>query len=321
VVHGDRRQRPRRAAGLASVLAAAALAAALACERQEVAGELAARRDAAARRGIAWLLANRGAMQPEWAFALFSYLPPIAPDDAVARTCRQVLDEVSTAPFAELPPTLDDPELLRVGPLQSLAAELVRRRWRSEPWQEPARALEALLHRHAEAVTDRTPLTQRAILLHGFEVVGIEAPWTLDDVVREIRARWSREERAALVEDTGFMFALTHVFYTASGYFTRRPDPAAFGPEREMLRAALGRYLSAPVPPSRFFLDIQAEVVVSLRLLGEPEDDDLRAMAERLLALQSPDGSWGEPQANHRFHATIVAVQALLDWPDPFRRP
>lgn len=302
------------------MLVAAALAAP-GCERREDVDALATRRAVAARRGIEWLVAGRASMQPAWAFALFSYLPPIAPDEATAETCRRVLDEVSEQPFAALPAAFDDPELLRVATLQPVVAELVRRRWRAEPWQEPARALEALLHRHADAVTDRVPLTQRAILLHRFETVGIEAPWTLDDVVREIRGRWSREEPEALFTDTGFMFALTHVFYTASGYFTRYPDPAAFAPELAMLRGALRRYLAAPVPPSRFFLDIQAEVLVSLRLLRFPDDADMRAMAERLIELQEPNGSWGEEQANHRFHATSVAVQALLDWPEPFRRP
>ena len=124
-----------------------------------------------------------------------------------------------------------------------------------------------------------------------------------------------------LLEDAGFMFALTHVFYTASGYMTRYPDPAAFAPEIGMLRQALRRYLSEPVPPQRHFLDIQAEVLFALELLRVPEDDDMRAMAERLIALQNADGSWGEASGNHREHATLVVVQALLDHPEELRQP
>jgi hypothetical protein len=312
---------PSRAPRLAGALVTAALAALPACERRAAVDPREGLRDTAARRGIAWLLAERNAMEPRWAFALFSYLAPIAPDAAIAGACRRILDEVSGAPFAELPPALDDPALLETARLQPIVAELLRRRWRNEPSQDAAAELATLLHRNAELLAGRTPLTQRAILLHDLEALGIEPPWVLDDVVRAVRGRWGAEEPEALYEDAGFMFALTHVFFAASGYFTRYPDPAIFGPEIAVLRGALRRYLAAPPPPSRFFLDVQAEVLVSLRLLRVPEDDDMRAMADRLLELQNPDGSWGEARANHRYHATIVAVQALLDWPDEFRYP
>lgn len=303
-------------------LLAAALA--LACEGGETGGAdppLAVRRDAAARRGIEWLLARKHAMGPDWAFATFSYLCPVVRDPTLAERCLASLDETSRVPIVELPAEFRDPDLLRLPRLRPIVAELLRRKQAGEPSEEAVAALEALLLQHGEEFWRSAPLLQQLTFLHSFSELGIEAQRSLDDVLREIRARWERGDPEQLLGDAGFMFALTHVFYTASGYMTRHPEPAAFGPEIGMLRQALRRYLAGPVPPQQHFLDIQAEVLFALELLRVPEDDDMRAMAERLLELQNPDGSWGEASGNHREHATLVAVQALLDPPEEFRRP
>jgi hypothetical protein len=316
-----------RAVGLRCGLLAAALALVLACERLEPGGTdrsdapLAERRDAAARRGIEWLFARKDAMGPDWAFATFSYLYPVVRDPTLAKRCLASLAESSRVPIAELPAEFRDPELLRLPRLRPIVAELLRRKRAGEPHEEAVLALEALLLQHQEEFWRSAPLLQQLTFLHSFSVLGIESQRSFDDVVQEIRARWARGDPERLLGDARFMLALTHVFYTASGYMTRHPDPAAFGPEIEMLRRALRRYLSGSVPPQRHFLDIQAEVLFALELLRVPEDDDMRAMAERLLELQNADGSWGEDAGNHREHATLVAVQALIDHPDAFRRP
>ena len=317
-----------RAVRLPWGLLGALLALVLACERAEPAAApepadatLEVRREAAARRGIEWLITRKDAMGPDWAFAIFSYLDPIVRDPALAARCRAKLDEVVRVPLASLPAGFQDPELLRLPRLRLIVAELLRRKRAGEPWEEAAAALEALLERHHQEFWVSAPLLQQLTFLHGFSELGIEPRRTLDDVVRAIRARWAQGDPELMFRNAGFMLALTHVFYTASGYLTRSPDPAAFGPELEMLRRALRHYLTAPVPPQRHFLDVQAEVLLALEVLRVPEDDDMRAMSERLLGLQNPDGSWGEASGNHDAHATIVAVQALLEPPAELRRP
>jgi len=242
-------------------------------------------------------------------------------DPALAERCRASLDETSRVPIATLPDAFSDPALLRLPTLRPIVAELLRRKRAGEPSEEAVAALGALLAQHEDEFWSGAPLLQQLTFLHSFSVLGIEVERSPDDVVGEIRSRWEQGDPERLLEDAGFMFALTHVFYTASGYMTHYPDPAAFAPEIGMLRRALRRYLSEPVPAQRYFLDIQAEVLFALELLRVPEDEDMRAMAERLIGLQNADGSWGEASGNHREHATLVAVQALLDHPAELRRP
>jgi len=176
-----------------------------------------------------------------------------------------------------------------------------------------------LLHRHADGFWRQTPSIQQSVFLASFEELGIEPKRSLEDVVRGVREAWRRGDRASLLLDPDFMLAVTHVLYTASGYFTRDPDPVAFAPETAILRQALHRYLTGPVPADRVFIDVQGAVLSLLKLLRLPEDADMRAMSERLIELQNPDASWGQHAGNHSYHATEVAVEALLDLPAEFR--
>jgi hypothetical protein len=281
---------------------------------------LAARRIAAARGGIEWLLGQREAMSPEWAYAVFLTLVPIAPDAALADACRERLDAAARTAFAALPERWSDPTLIEAATLRPIVAELLRRQRVGAPWRREALGLEALVQPRAAEFWGGLAPAQQAAFLYGFSALGIEAGRTLGDTASLLRLRWRTNDHARLLGHAPFVYGVTHVLYTASRYFERFPDPQTFDLERGILREALWHYLAAPPPKERIFLDLQAEILVGLRLLRTPEDDDMRAMSERLLALQSPDRSWGEESGNHRFHATGVAVQALLDYPEEFRR-
>ena len=281
---------------------------------------LAARRAAAARRGLAWLLDQREAMSPDWAYAVFLTLVPIAPDAALADACRERLDAASRTAFAGLPERWSDPTLLEAATLRPIVAELLRRQRVGATWRGEATGLEAFLRPRAAAFWGGLAPAQQAAFLYGFSALGIDPGWTLGDTASLLRLRWRTNDHARLLGHAPFVFGVTHVLYAASRYFERFPDPQTFALEQGILREALWHYLAAPPPQERIFLDLQAEILVGLRLLRTPEDDDMRAMSERLLALQRPDQSWGEEVGNHRFHATGVAVQALLDYPEEFRR-
>jgi hypothetical protein len=314
-----------RTALFSRLILVAELALLLACDRgapgdtQARGDPPAATREAAARRGIAWLVGRKEEMGPAWTFAIFSYLHPIAPDAELAETCNALRAEASRTPFLSLDEAFRDPHPLRMPVLQPILAELLRRKWAGEPYEKASAALERRLHQHAEAFWRHVPRGQQAVVFYGFSTLGIEPKRTLDDIVRDLRAAWNADASKVLLADPGFMFGLTHVFYAASEYFTRYPDPERFEPEIEMLRTALRHYLEKPVPNESFFLDVQAEVLVALELLRVPHDADMLAMKERLLALQNADGSWGQRGGIDQYHATVVAVQALLDYPEELR--
>src|SRR5262249_55548446 len=153
-------------------------------------GGLAGRREGGGRRGVAWVLAQRGAVSPDWGSSGFSNLIPIAPHAAPADACREGLDAAARAPLQPPPANLQDPALLELATLRGVVAELLRRQRVGEPWQEEARALGSLVRAHAEELQRDAAPTQQAVLLYGFESLGIDPGWTLGDTVRLLRQRW-----------------------------------------------------------------------------------------------------------------------------------
>jgi hypothetical protein len=276
---------------------------------------LATARAAAVERGFAFLLAQQPGMGPEWALSVSTYLEPLAADAEVAARLRAQGAAAARVPIAPLPASFDEPGLLALPTLRPLLGELLRRKRIGEPWEPAAHGVERLLQRDSVAFWRAVPLGQQAQLLHAFEALGIAPGRTLDDLKVRLRRLWRQSDRRSLLDDADFMLGVTHVLYTASDYLRRAPDPAHFPPEREILRRALVRYLEEPPPAEAIFLDLQAEVLVGLRLLRESDAPPLRAMQRRLVALQRDDGGWGDGDAPSRWHATLVAVQALADYP------
>ena len=73
-------------------------------------------------------------MDRAWAFAVFSYLRPIAPDPELARDFRRIRDEAAREPFVAMPADLRDPSVLELPTLHPIVAELLRRKRMGEPY-------------------------------------------------------------------------------------------------------------------------------------------------------------------------------------------
>ncbi len=277
------------------------------------------RRAAAARRGIEWLIANREGMSQEWVYTIFTSLYKVAPGGDPAGSIRTITEVALRTPIIELPPNLGDPRLLQSRRFRPVVGELVRRKQAGESWKDPTRQLQEPIRHHETTLWKRMQLTPQLVLLHQFAKLAIETQLSMDTVRQEIRSRWQSGEPERLLVDFEFMFGVTHVFFVASGYFSRYLDPGEYALEIEILDTALRRYLSGRMPKRRAFLDLQAEILAARKLVHLPEGEDAIAMVERLLALQHEDGSWGEPFKNHEFHATYTAVLALLEYPPRLR--
>src|SRR5262249_45957258 len=242
-LRGERHERVR-APFLRGGALAAAFVLASACGPGD--GGLPGRRQAAARPRGAWLLARGGSMPPDWASSVFSNRIPIAPDAALADACREALDAASRAPFQPLPANLQDPALLELATLRGVVAELLRRQRVGEPWQGEARALGSLVRAHAEEIQRDTSPTQQAVLLYGFESLGIDPGGGRGAAVRLLRQRWRWNDRERIPGHAPFVSGLPHVLYTASGYFQRSPDARAFARGGVVLRGALRHSLAGP---------------------------------------------------------------------------
>lgn len=119
---------------------------------------------------------------------------------------------------------------------------------------------------------------------------------------------------------------VTHLIYTLSGYASWHLDESLVDREEKYIR----RYFSYAL----WWADAEtlAEYIDSLKLMGYgPEDEQIRAGVELLLATQKLDGHW-EPEdvedEYDRYHATWCAMDALRSYellgrnklPDPVSR-
>jgi len=272
-------------------------------------------RDAAARRATTWLFDNQERMESRWALAIFNDMAQLTLDPEVLAACDAILERRSKEPITSLPAMLSRDVIRSSGAFLETLAELDRRKFVGQPYQPWVDQLVKLLREDGARAWPEFQLTQRSVVIHRLSRLGITPPGTLDEVKAEIRSIWNRGDSDVLVESRPFMFAVTHVFLSASGYYTREIDPNDFEPETAILRYALEHYLTRGVPEDRFFIEIQAEVVSSLKLQRIPEDEFVYAMFERLLEFQHENGSFGVDVRNHLNHATSVVMASLMDLP------
>ena len=136
------------------------------------------------------------------------------------------------------------------------------------------------------------------------------------DVLRQVCAAFGHlfPRRATLQQkDRHYLtYALTHVIYALNNFDERSLDPALFPPSvptfmKEQLRAAI----DADDP------DLAGELLDCLKCLGEGGTPESVAAERFLLSAQSSaDGGWvckGEADLYSRYHASLVAVAALMD--------
>ena len=129
-------------------------------------------------------------------------------------------------------------------------------------------------------------------------------------------------DRRQLGEDAFYdlVYLITHLVYTHNGYGQRPSDPVAMAPELAYLRGSFQQVIDDDDP------ETYAEYVDTLRSFGLSATDEPRigwAMA-RLMALQNPDGSWGDPgerDVYSRYHSTWTAVDALREYRWERREP
>ncbi len=288
-------------------------------QRAVVPTDIARRKQAAARRGVDYLLERAASMPAAWRAQVFVNFVKIVPTEELAEACREQLRLAIATPMGELPEVYE-PELLRwPRAFRSTLSELGGLKQLDAGWREPTRALARLRAEYEDLLWKGMQPTQRLVTEYRLARLGIKTRKTAQDVIRALRLRWSSEDHKSLLRDRSFMFGVTHVVLVRSGYFDRTLDPAAYSVEVEILDQAAGLYAER-LPRDPIFIDIAAEVLTARRLLDRPESRASRSLVRVLLALQNPDGSWGEKGFNRDTHATLAAAHALIDYSKPFRK-
>jgi hypothetical protein len=312
------KHRVRDTSGAALLLATCVLA--LACNAgpsDDALGAERATRLSAARAGIDWLVQHVDEMPPGWAHTYLLRLHRLAPDDATAANIEAALRaDPGGRRATHLPRRIGVRGVLETRRLIPLLFELARRRDLGIPIRKEIDAFRPLLESDGGRFWEPIKPTQRLVLLHLFEEVGLETPRDLEQTVRDLKVELEQRPPEDVATDEGMLFTLTHVIMAESGYFRERPDPqrVAFVIPHLLhgLDAALEGGESAPS------LDLTAEIVGCLTFVGVSADERIDDARAWILDAQNEDGSWGEGQGvtAPRIHLTLNAVTATIDWPE-----
>lgn len=134
------------------------------------------------------------------------------------------------------------------------------------------------------------------------------------DVIRwlPVMRPYSAADSADRDEFYSTAYAITHVVYTLNDYSVYRLSPERLSPEFDFLRRNLEKVMN--------WKDTETvgEFLDTLKSFGLTEADPLiRAGLENLLAMQNPDGSWGDMKDRdiyNRYHPTWTAIDGLREY-------
>jgi hypothetical protein len=267
-------------------------------------------------RGVEWLLAEAKIMPSRFVLSFIRRLARIATGCPVGERARVEVERALQIPIASVPEAWDRALLENHLALGEITAELGRRKQAGTLDPEDVAGLAAAVREHEQAMfRSRAKVGPRVTTQYRLAKLGIQTRTPRRDLVAPLYERWLSEDQDELLLDKRFVYAVTHVILTASGYFSRHLDSADFAMEKEILERARDRYLGEGMLDRVQFVDLSGEVLFSLKLLRVPENEAARRLRTLLIGRQKKDGSWGE-NAEHRIHATAVLSFALFPFPD-----
>jgi hypothetical protein len=276
---------------------------------------------AAALRGLNWLVEKKDAMPLGFALKNFEKIHRATADEGI----RQQMARLTREKVKALPdeaPKIDpaDPDLHTWYGLRPAVMDLIYLKSLGKPWKTEADKIVQLYAKHGEAILPlRSTLSERLVAAYKLKILGVPTDEIYANTLAEIRAQEPAIQQLGGGRDMMNLYARTHVIFTASAYYSRHLDPAGFAPEIASFTAALEQF-SRWEKMNDSWTDLASEIVIARKILRLPPDANTEALCRRLVALQNSDGSWGSgPFSNGKVHHTAMSVLALLEFADEFK--
>jgi hypothetical protein len=280
--------------------------------------------DDAAHKGIEWIIAHRGQYPETFYFTYLRRFYRITADDDLAKRLLKISRRsTDTAPKCTIDDLASRPEYRNWAALQSVVLQVYQMKCAGKPYRDDADRIQNAISLHEEEFFPLSiPDSRRIVAAFYLNKLGLHFRDSWESIASHIREKAIDPGPVTLDSHDAMMsaYALTHVIFTKSNYYGQYVAASEYGPEMK----AMEKYVKAALDEelTSMKMDIAAELVAALKLLKQPMDGDTRALAERLIATQNPDGSWGsEEEATSptaRIHHTGVAVSALLKFtPEP----
>jgi hypothetical protein len=276
----------------------------------------------AADRGTEWLMANKGALPQTQALTSYRKIYKVTSDDTLAGRLLQTIGDIEgTLPPAEIRIDMHDSQLHRWHNLRPVLMHLLRRKCAGEPLLSDSAEVEGLIDLNWQKMfPGRMELGKKLVAAYLLDELGIGEEFLYESVIQEIRSHSDLLDNTGSQYYTTYLYALTHVVMTKSGYYERYVDPSECEFEIGAFRQALKSFASA-AKVTDTELDLAAEILICVKLLRLTPDEHMRAAARRLISNQNEDGSWGHggPVDAAKAHNTSVAVLALIEFAPEFR--
>jgi asparagine N-glycosylation enzyme membrane subunit Stt3 len=141
------------------------------------------------------------------------------------------------------------------------------------------------------------------------------------DVVSEIRSSTVPQDPQSK-EYYEYLFAITHIALTESGYLNKYLNPDDYPIEVKALNSSLDELIKLDTI-NEYQTDIISEVLFSLQIFNIKSNEKTNVLFQKLMTIQNPDGSWGKNTLipNAIPHNTQTAALALMRFNDKFRGP
>ncbi len=232
--------------------------------------------DAAVRKGIEWIIANHGQYPEKFYSSYLRGLYRIAADDSLARRLlRAIGQSTATAPKCTIDDLMSDPKCRNWPALKSIVLQVCRIKAAGKPYADQVDRIQKAISAHEEDFFPiRMSYSERIVAAFYLDKLGLRFRDSWQSLASVIHARAIRLGHVTLdsSETLMFAYALTHVVFTKSNYYGRYVAAAEYGSEVNAMKKYIKAALDAG--PTNKNMDIGAELITALKLLGQPIDGD-----------------------------------------------
>lgn len=276
---------------------------------------------AAALRGVDWLVANKDRMTLSFALKTFEKIHRVTASEPLRQRMAILIQEKCQA-LPTNTPSLDltTPNKYDWYEIRPVVMDLIFLKSQGKPWKAEADKLGKLFTQRGDAILpSRSTLSERLVAAYKLQILGLPTGEIYTNTLAAIRAQgpavWATDQKP----DMAVLYARTHVVFTASGYYSRYLSPTEFASELECFASALAHFSNWKEMDADW-ADIASEVLIARKILHQKPNPDSLALSHRLVTMQNKDGSWGWPTfSNTKVHNTYMAIIALIEFAEEFQ--
>ena len=261
--------------------------------------------------GINWLIKNQELMSDLETITHFQNLLKISTNNDKTMILTQIIAEKKAKMIpVDINIDVSDISFYNWHRLEPLVQELIKRKCAGQNYED-AKKINFILDKHSDEFIANFKGNNAAILvaIYFLNKIGVSTGNLYDRTLTTIKN--------SPPDSKDFSYALTHIIFTKSDYFSYYLESKDYPWEIENLNTLLSKYaLKNDLTDEE--ADIASELLISSKLLRLPPTAETETLYKKLAQEQNPDGSWGSSgiASDFRIHLTALASIVLMPFPD-----